>query len=164
MCESLLVFWLWLCPGWSSGPSPQKASRECSRAASLRTLQNEEGWGKKDTGADTGRPFLKPHQNGRKELLRKTHTCPGMGDPREKVTAAKLRNVESTGKRGKLLADLKNTSQPGITNGESQAGVKTNSVVTAELPPPPAATTPQGSGTDRGRHLHNRRLGCRGSC
>lgn len=66
-----------------------------------------------------------------------------MGDPREKVTAAKLKNVESRGKRGKSLADLKNTSQPGITNGESQAGVKTNSVVTAEVPPTPPPPPPK---------------------
>lgn len=115
---------------WFSGQSPHKASGGCSPTTWLRASQNREGQGRgsrNGAGVSTRRRFLSPPQNGGKEFLCKNASVHKGGRAREKVTAAKLGNMESSGRSGKSPADLKNTCQPGITNGESQAVVETNS-------------------------------------
>lgn len=136
MGESLLALAVsWPAPlGWSSDQSLQKVSWECSPTTLLRASQNKEGRGWRmggglpgnGTGVNVSRHFLKLCcQNGKKEFLWKHIRAWGPESQGEGNSSKGLKCGEQ-GEECKSLADLKNNSQPEITNGKSQAVVKPN--------------------------------------
>lgn len=153
MSESLLVLVVSrpAPPRWFLGQSPHKSQPGMFPHNLTESFAEQGGAGEGFQERCTRRCFLSPPQNGRKDFLCKNASVHKGGRAREKVTAAKLGNVESSGRSDKSLADLKNTCQPGITNGESQAVMETNSSY---------CRAPKASGTDSSRH--NWRAGWRG--